>query len=161
MSIGLEKKKLKHEPSNEEKITKLVEFEERNITEDYEFTLMYTKKEEPVLLKRPVDLKEYGLFYRLYHYSDYGLEYCQLNLLNDTDNIEIADIVVLPERKYHKGYGTLLVNEAKVLAKKLGKNRLHGVMVNDSEEHHERQLKFYKKMGFTILDDKHHFEMNF
>lgn len=68
-------------------------------------SIEYTKYDEPVLLISPIDLEQFILIYKMYN----GVHRFQLILINDGDVLTIADIQVLEESEFGKGYGTFLV----------------------------------------------------
>lgn len=151
-----EPKQLKEPMDDLTKLKYLTELKEK----DHPFLggvrrIEYTKFNEPVLLIKPIDLDEYGLIYRLYN----GINHFRINLINDDDILEIADVEVLQESEFRKGYGSFLIQEAIKFAKSQKKNKICGYMVYKNEEQHQRQISFYKKNGFTILEDEFHFEM--
>jgi len=88
-----------------------------------------------------------------------GFQRFQINLIFDEDEMKVADIQVLGEENFNKGYGSLLLKEAIEYAKKRGAKRITGDIVSENDEHYARQIAFYTKNGLKILDDKRSFEM--
>lgn len=122
-------------------------------------TVEYTKYGEPVLLVKPEDLSDDLIIYNMYINDENLFTRFQLNLIIESDVLQIADLQVLNKKYFRKGYGTLLLNEAIKLAKHRDLKKITGWMAYDNKEHHDRQIAFYRNNGFTILDDNLHFEM--
>lgn len=154
------KKTIINKKDNEIKLEKIRKYKEQlNPPFPVGKSIVYTKFGEPVLLIKPEDLSEDLLIYRMYINDDKSFICFQINLIVDNEVLQIADIQVLDKKHFRKGYGTLLLEEAIKLAKYRGLNKVTGWMAYDNQEHHERQLAFYKNNGFTILEDNLHFEM--
>jgi ribosomal protein S18 acetylase RimI-like enzyme len=88
-----------------------------------------------------------------------GFRCFQINLIFDEDEMKIADIQVLGEENFNKGYGSLLLQESIEYAKRRGVKKITGDIASDNDKHYERQIAFYTKNGLKILDDKKSIEM--
>ncbi|KMY49560.1 GNAT family N-acetyltransferase [Peribacillus loiseleuriae] len=156
--LGIKKRKVtSDEPENSIKLVGLQEFE-RSKENNYE--IVYTKRNEPVLLVKPKVFDSLATF-RLFTYTFGHIECFRIHFHRFCDEIEIIDVVVIGEEFHNKGYGTVLIQEVIKYAENVGSKRIYGSIVNDSLEQHQRQISFYSKNGFTLYDDNYKFEMLF
>lgn len=158
--LGIKKLKKSDEPNNELKLKRLLEVE---ILNDSIKEIVYTKRQEPVLLVKPNHEYDYNYpeTYKLFTFTFGQLECFKIHFDLYKDEIEIIDVVVIREEFHNKGYGTLLIQEVIKHGKDIGVKRIFGSMVNDSGEHHQRQMSFYSRNGFSLYGNNHKFEMVF
>lgn len=91
--------------------------------------------------------------------NEFGSQVLSIHFVIQEDFMKIIDVKVLGKHNFNKGYGTLLIQKAIEFTKGKNIKRICGTIVSDSDEHYQRQLAFYEKNGFTILEDGVHFEM--
>jgi GNAT superfamily N-acetyltransferase len=160
--LGIKKNRDLNEPHNNIKLKNLLNF--KNPFHDETEEIIQTKRNEPVLLVKPRLVSQEGVeTFKLITFTFGCLECFKIHFNIDTDKqeIEIIDVVVIRDEFHHKGYGTLLIQEVINHGRKIGIKRIYGNMVNDSYEHHQRQIAFYSKNGFTLFDNNYKFEMFF
>lgn len=110
-----------------------------------------TKYGEEVLLCRPEKDDDIAIIRLILGNKDPSNH---IRLLIKNDVMDIADIQVLKEEHFSKGYGTLLMKETIDLARKRGIKKIIGSLHTIDEENDKRQQNFYKKFGFTIDEGK-------
>jgi GNAT superfamily N-acetyltransferase len=125
------------------------------------FEINRTKHGEPVLLYKSSGYEsDYDVVILFLSVArEDGFRCFQINLIFDEDEMKIADIQVLGEENFNKGYGSLLLQESIEYAKRRGVKKITGDIASDNDKHYERQIAFYTKNGLKILDDKKSIEM--
>jgi GNAT superfamily N-acetyltransferase len=160
--FGLKRTKMyTAEPTHEQKIAHLKRIkqslEKDELYRDFEFKT--THKGEPVLFFRSSPPYDAVAILFIMVINQYGLKRHQINLIFWDDYVEIADVQVLGEENFNKGYGSLLIQEAIKFSAALGYKRIYGRIVSEDENHYRRQKAFYEKNGFTLLENGKEFEM--
>lgn len=118
--------------------------------ESYINNIKETKYGETVLISFPENLDEdsISIFLTSFIKGKYHRAYMYLIFNNKT--MDIPDIGILKEEAKSRGYGDLLMQTAIEIAKSKGIQLITGLMISDSNEHRERQIKYYTKYGFHI-----------
>jgi GNAT superfamily N-acetyltransferase len=149
------------EPTHEQKIAHLKRIkqslEKDELYRDFEFKT--THKGEPVLFFKSSPPYDAVAILFIMVINQYGPKRHQINLIFGDDYIEIADVQVLGEENFNKGYGSLLIQEAIKFSAALGYKRIYGRIVSEDENHYRRQKAFYERNGFTLLENGKEFDM--
>ncbi|WP_096438672.1 hypothetical protein [Alteribacter populi] len=66
--------------------------------------------------------------------------------------MEIADIQAWGKKHYNKGVGSFLLHAAEQYAEPLVVSKINGVIESDSDEHFRRQVTFYRKNQFLVIE---------
>lgn len=120
---------------------------------NYKCLLKETKFGEPVLVYWPTGNDEFRIIHLASIYKG-NLTHSQINLYIRSEILVIADLQVLDERIFNKGYGSLLMEMALEFAKNKNVKSVSGDLMTENEEHLKRQKHFYKKHGFEIINNK-------
>jgi GNAT superfamily N-acetyltransferase len=162
--FGLKKTKIyTKEPTYEQKITHLERIkqtlEEDELYRDRDFEFKTTHLGEPVLFFKSPPPYDAVAILSIMVINQYGPRRHHINLIIEDDYVEIADVQVLGEENFNKGYGSILIQEAIKFSVALGYKRIYGKIVSEDENHYKRQKAFYEKNGFTLLENGTEFEM--
>jgi GNAT superfamily N-acetyltransferase len=151
------------ESTHEQKIAHLKRIkqslEKNELYRDRDFEFKTTHKGEPVLFFKSSPPYDAVAILFIMVINQYGPKRHQINLIFEDDYVEIADVEVLGEENFNKGYGSLLIQEAIKFSAALGYKRIYGRIVSEDENHYRRQKAFYEKNGFTLLENGKEFEM--
>ncbi|AXM88475.1 N-acetyltransferase [Anoxybacillus ayderensis G10] len=148
------------EPTYEQKIAHLKRVKQRLEKDEFrDFEFKTTHKGEPVLFFKSFPPYDVVAILFIMVINQYGPKRHQINLIFWDDYVEIADVQVLGEENFNKGYGSLLIQEAIKFSATLGYKRIYGRIVSEDESHYKRQKAFYEKNGFILLENGIEFEM--
>lgn len=127
--------------------------------ESYINTIKETKYGEPVLISFPENIDDDSMSIFLTSFINGKYQRAYIYLIFKEKTMDIADIGILKEEAKSRGYGDLLMQTAIQIARSKDIHTVTGLMVSDSKEHRERQIKYYTKYGFQI-NERNKLELN-
>ncbi len=132
----------------------LKHFKERNSFKTVEEYYTFDKNGFPICF---VNVKEGGysgiIYFILDDYARNNILYYKINI---NDYIELIDILN-DDDTINRGIGTEAIKLLCEIAKENGINKIKGFLSFVDQDHHDRQVHFYKKNGFFI-DENDRFE---
>lgn len=126
--------------------------------EKYINEIVKTKNNEPVLISYPLDINGEFITVYLFSFVQGKRHYAHMYLDFIDDTMVIADIAVLNKNAFSRGYGSLLLEKALVIARIKNVSLVIGKMAFSSDEQKNRQIHFYSKYGFQI-DEKYNLKL--